>query len=68
MRRMPARYQDEDQAEANRITTSLAGLAIALFLVVIGLYLVQNLASKARLEDCLMSGRTDCDVMVHIPR
>ena len=68
MRRMSARYQDDEQAEANRLTGSLAGLAFALFLVVVGLYLIQNLASKARLEDCLLSGRIDCDSLVHTAR
>ncbi len=65
MRRVSVDYEDdEQQAEANRVTSSLAGLAFALLLVVVGLYLVHNLASKARLEDCLLSGRTDCDIMV----
>ncbi len=60
MRRMAAQYEDE-QAEANRVTMSLAGLAFALLLVVVGLFLVQHLASKARIEDCLLSGRMNCD-------
>ncbi len=70
MRRMFGRYEANDQAEEdmqteeNRVTGSLAGLAFALFLVVVGLYLVQNLASKARLEDCLLSGRVNCDAML----
>ena len=68
MRRVSARYEDDEQAEANRVTGSLAGLAFALLLVVVGLYLVQNLASKARLEDCLLSGRIDCDALVHASR
>ena len=63
MRRLRAGYEDE-QTQANRVTGSLAGLAFALLLVVVGLVLVQHLASKARLEDCLMSGRFNCDVMV----
>jgi hypothetical protein len=67
---MFGRYEANDQAEEdmqteeNRVTGSLAGLAFALFLVVVGLYLVQNLASKARLEDCLLSGRVNCDAML----
>ena len=64
MRRFTAQYDEDEQAENNRVTGSLAGLAFALFLVVVGLFLVQNLASKARLEDCLLSGRTNCDVLV----
>ena len=66
--RLPVRYDDDEQAEANRITSSLAGLALALLLVVVGLYLVQNLSSKARLEDCLMSGRNNCDALVQVIR
>ena len=68
MRRVPAQYDEDEQAEANRVTGSLAGLAFALLLVVIGLYLVHNLASKARLEDCVLSGRMDCDALVHTIR
>jgi hypothetical protein len=52
--------RDEDQEGADRQTTSLAGLAFALLLVVVGLFLVRALHSKAMMEDCLMSGRTNC--------
>ncbi len=41
-------------------------MAFALLLVVVGLFLVQHLASKARLEDCLLSGRTNCDQILAI--
>jgi len=58
--------EDAEQKEANRLTTSLAGLALALFLVVVGLFLVQQLRDKARVEDCLLSGRINCDqLLVH---
>ena len=63
MRRSSAGYEDE-QTQANRVTGSLAGLAFVLLLVVVGLVLVQHLSSKARLEDCLLSGRFNCDAMV----
>ena len=66
MRRVTADLPEDEQAEANRITASLAGLALALVLVVIGLFLVQNLTSKSRLEDCLLAGRSDCDAMMHM--
>ena len=68
MRHVPVQYEEDEQAEANRVTSSLAGLAFALLLVVAGLYLVHNLASKAQLEDCLLSGRLDCDALVHTVR
>lgn len=63
MRRTIADYEDE-QAEANRVSMSLAALAFALLLVVVGLFLVQHLATKARVEDCLLSGRTNCDAVL----
>jgi len=50
----------EDQAEADRQTTSLAGLAVSLLLVVLGLFLVKELQAKSILEDCLLSGQSHC--------
>ena len=55
---------EDDQAEATRVTNSLAAMAFALALVVVGLFLVQQLAHKARVEDCLLSGRRNCDAMI----
>lgn len=58
---------EAEQREANRVTASLAGLAMALLLVVVGLFLIQQLRSKAQIEDCLMSGRSNCDqLLVHV--
>lgn len=56
--------REAEEEEANRVTASLAGLAMALFLVVAGLFLVQHLRDKARIEDCLLSGRLNCDQLV----
>jgi len=56
--------QEAEQVEENRITASLAGLALALLLVVVGLFLIQQLRSKAAIEDCLMSGRSNCDQLL----
>ncbi len=55
-----APHEDEPQEEADRQTRSLAGLAFVLVLVIIGLFLVQRLAATAKLQDCVMSGRTNC--------
>lgn len=52
-----------DQAEANRQTASLGGLVIALFLVVVGLFLIKELRANAALEDCLLSGRSTCQIV-----
>lgn len=59
--------REVDRAEADRQTASLGGLAIALFLVVIGLFLVKQLHHEAMLEDCLLSGATDCVAVAAIP-
>jgi uncharacterized membrane protein len=55
---------DDDQEGADRQTASLAGLAVALLLVVIGLFLVRQLHAKAAIEDCLLSGRSNCDLVM----
>jgi flagellar biogenesis protein FliO len=60
-------YDLEEQKEANRQTASLAGLAAALFLVVVSLYVVHRLARETALEDCLLAGRTNCDLIVQHP-
>ena len=62
MRRITA--EDVDQSEDNRVTASLAAMAFALFLVVVSLFLIHQLAHKGRLEDCLLSGRLNCDAIL----
>ncbi len=55
---------DEAQEAADRQTASLAGLAVALFLVVASLVVVHQLAAKSAIEDCLLASHSSCDVMV----
>jgi hypothetical protein len=54
----------EDEEAADRQTESLAGVAITLLLLVLGLFLVRELHAKAVIEDCLMSGRSNCDIVI----
>ncbi len=54
----------EDQADADRQTASLAGVAVTLLLLVVGLFLVHALRNEATIEDCLLSGRSNCDVVI----
>jgi hypothetical protein len=56
-------WTDEEEGAADRQTASLAGLAVALLLVVIGLFLVRELHATAVVEDCLLAGRSNCPVM-----
>ncbi len=57
-------FVEDDFESANRQTASLAGLAVALLLVVVGLFLIHELHQKTRIEDCLLAGRTNCDAIV----
>ncbi len=57
-------FVDDDQEGADRQTASLAGLAVVLLLVVIGLFLVRTLQAKCAVEDCLLAGRSNCDAML----
>jgi hypothetical protein len=58
---------DDRQDDDDRFTASLAGLAVALFLGIVGLYLLQELARISKLEDCVLQGRRDCG-RVEMPR
>ena len=62
--RRPWLSEEEAQEEANRQTASLAGVAITLLLLVLGVFLVHALHAKAEVEDCLLAGRTNCDALV----
>jgi hypothetical protein len=42
---------------------ALAGLAIAVVLLVAGLWLAHQLTAASKMQDCLMSGRTNCNVI-----
>jgi hypothetical protein len=52
--------REDDQAGANRQTASLGGLALVLLLVIVCLLLVRELQYKSTVEDCLLSGRSNC--------
>jgi hypothetical protein len=42
---------------------ALAGLAIAVVLLLAGLWLAHQLTAASKMQDCLMSGRTNCNVI-----
>jgi len=54
---MNARERD---IEDDRFTASLAGLAMALLLSLIALFVIDRLAAVSKLEDCLLQGRKNC--------
>jgi hypothetical protein len=50
--------------DADRQTASLAGLAVTLLVLVVCMWLTKQLAAKSVIEDCLMAGRNNCDILV----
>jgi hypothetical protein len=50
----------EDDGGQQRRSAALIGLIIILALAIAGVVLVRELRERSRLEDCLMSGRTNC--------
>jgi hypothetical protein len=54
-------YDDQRQEEDDRFTATLAGLAMAILLGGLGLYLAEQLAAISKVEDCLLQGRLNCE-------
>jgi hypothetical protein len=57
---MNNRSERGDEAADQRRSAALIGLIIVLALAIAGVLLVRELRERSRLEDCLMSGRTNC--------
>lgn len=57
---MDQRAEDADREADRRRTAALIGLIIILALAIASLLLVRELGKESKLEDCLMSGRTNC--------
>lgn len=52
---------DHDQGGNRR--GAIAGLAIAVVLLAVGLWLARELTATSKMQDCLMSGRSNCNVI-----
>jgi hypothetical protein len=59
----PANIKPEDADSQGSRTPAMAGLAIAVVLLVVGLWLARELTAASKMQDCLMSGRTNCNVI-----
>jgi hypothetical protein len=42
---------------------AVAGLLMAVLLLAIGIWLARDLTAASKLQDCVMSGRTNCNVI-----
>ena len=58
----------EEQADRDRQTSSLAAMAVVLAVVVASLFLIRTLGTESRVEDCLMAGSRQCDLIAPQPR
>jgi hypothetical protein len=58
-RQMDNRSERDDETDQRR-SAALIGLIIILALAIAGVVLVRELRERSRIEDCLMSGRTNC--------
>jgi hypothetical protein len=47
---------------------AVAGLLIAAILLAVGLWLARELGSASRIQDCVMSGRSNCEPIDVSPR
>jgi hypothetical protein len=63
-RRRHGTEDDASQQAADRQTASLAGIVVILMLLVGGLFLVQELRTASKIEDCLLAGHRNCDSLV----
>ena len=59
------RPEADDDEERARRTSGLAGVAIVLFLALVGSYLIASLRKEGEIEDCLLAQRSNCDALVH---
>jgi hypothetical protein len=50
---------DDQQGDSNRRGAVIGAVAVVALLA-IGLFLAHQLSSSARMQDCLLSGRTNC--------
>ena len=42
---------------------AVAGLLIAVVLLALGIWLARDLTAASKMQDCVMSGRTNCNVI-----
>ncbi|MCP3413176.1 hypothetical protein NLM16_03555 [Bradyrhizobium brasilense] len=42
---------------------ALIGLLVAAVMLAVGLWLARDLTAASKMQDCLMSGRTNCNVI-----
>jgi hypothetical protein len=59
----PANAKPDHRESRDNNLPAMAGLAIAVVLLVVGLWLARELRAASKMQDCVMSGRTNCNVI-----
>ena len=54
---------DPNQSDGDNRRGAIAGLVIAIVLLAVGIWLVRDLSAASKLQDCVMSGRTNCNTI-----
>ena len=52
-----------DPEQGGNQRAAIVGLAIAVVLLAVGLWLAHELTASSKMQDCLMTGRTNCNVI-----
>jgi hypothetical protein len=60
------RREDFEEGEARRTKASM-GLIVVLVLAIAGIVLVRELRRQTNIEDCIMSGRSNC-LPIEVPQ
>jgi hypothetical protein len=53
----------DDRDSGGSRNPAIAGLVIAVVLLAVGLWLARELSAASKMQDCLMSGRTNCNTI-----
>ncbi len=54
---------DPKQDDGDNRRGAMAGLVIAVLLLAVGIWLARDLSAASKMQDCLMSGRTNCNTI-----
>ena len=61
-------HEPDDDGAPDRRPAALVGLIVILTLAILAVVLVRELHQQSKLQDCLMSGRTNCAPIEVPPR